>query len=386
MGKRILIVDDCAVNVEILHELLRDDYEVAIARTGEECLEKLPQLCPDLVLLDIMMPGIDGYETCRRIKTGPSGGFTHVILVSGKASTRERLQGYEAGADDYVVKPFNHDELLAKVRIQFRLRETTEQLWSANARIHKFNAELESLVQQRTAEVVATRDVAIFALAKLADSRDPETGEHLERMRNYSRILADQLSREGPYVEQIDREFIDDIYRSSPLHDIGKVGIPDAILLKPGPLTRDEFETMKQHATIGAEALKHAVQQSACGSFLDMAIDIARHHHERYLGNGYPDGLAGDEIPLSARIVALADVYDALTTDRVYKPTLDPGVAKNMIQEETGQHFDPAVVDAFRNRYEDFCTIREAPQASGAELVGAVDLGDDVPMEAVAAT
>ncbi|MBN2477497.1 MAG: response regulator [Pirellulales bacterium] len=376
MNKRILIVDDCTVNVEILHELLRDDYDLATAESGEDCLKKLRHFSPDLVLLDIMMPGLDGYEVCRRIKASPSGDFTQVILVSGKASARERVQGYQAGADDYIVKPFDHDELLAKVRLQFRLRETLEELWSANARIQQFNAQLEEQVHQRTAEVVATRDMAIFGLAKLAESRDPDAGEHLERMRQYSRILAEQLGREGPYVAQIDQAFIDDIYRSSPLHDIGKVGIPDAILLKPGRLTRDEFEIMKQHTTIGAEALRQAVEESACGSFLDMAIDIARHHHERYLGTGYPDGLAGDEIPLSARIVALADVYDALTSDRVYKSAFDPEVAKSMIEEEKGQHFDPDVVEAFRARYDDFLQVVASWRAPETELVEAAASGD----------
>lgn len=357
MNKRILIADDCPVNVEILEEILRNKYELAAASSGEECLERLRAFSPDLVLLDIMMPGMDGYEVCRRIKQSPCGNFTQIMLVSGKASAPERLQGYEVGADDYIVKPFDHDELLARVEIQFRLRDTLEELWAANAKIQEFNSELECLVQQRTAEVVATRDVAVFALAKLADSRDPDTGEHLERMRNYSRILAEQLGREGPYVDQIDERFIEDIYRSSPLHDIGKVGILDAILLKPGRLTEEEFEDMKQHSAIGAEALQQAVEQSKCGSFLDMGIDIARHHHERFNGTGYPDGLAGDAIPLSARIVALADVFDALTSERVYKSAIGPDVAKGMIEEEKGQHFDPAIVEAFLARYDEFLEV-----------------------------
>ena len=204
------------------------------------------------------MPGIDGYEVCRRIKEGPLGSFTQVILVSGKASTAERLRGYEVGADDYVVKPFDHDEFLAKIRTHFRLRETMKNLWTANGRIQQFNSELEMLVAERTQEVVATRDIAVFALAKLADSRDPETGEHLDRMREYCRILAEQLAQVGPYRDEIDEEFIRDIYRSSPLHDIGKVGIPDAILLKPGRLTDEEFDVMKTHSEIGAEALREA--------------------------------------------------------------------------------------------------------------------------------
>jgi response regulator RpfG family c-di-GMP phosphodiesterase len=350
MRDRVLIVDDSHDNIRILVALLRDKYELETAVSGEECLSKILGFGPELVLLDIMMPGLDGYEVCRRIKDSPLGGFTQVILISGRASPAERLKGYDAGADDYLVKPFDHDELVAKVRAHFRLRKTMKSLWDANSQIQKFNQELEMLVAERTREVVATRDIAIFALAKLADSRDAETGDHLERMRNYSRILADQLRLVGPYRDMIDAEFVDDIYRFSPLHDIGKVGIPDAILLKPGRLTAEEFDIMKTHSDIGADALQEALEHSDSGGFLAMATVIARHHHERFDGRGYPAGLAGPDIPLPARIVALADVYDAITSARVYKPALEPKTAKRMIEEESGTHFDPAIVDAFLQR------------------------------------
>lgn len=178
--RRILIVDDSPINVDILTELLEDQYELVSAASGEECLSILPQFAPDIVLLDIMMPGIDGYEACRRIKASPVGPFTQVILVSGKGSTQERLEGYQAGADDYIVKPFDHDELLAKLRVQLRLRTAVEKLWHANAQVRAFNEQLEQMVEARTAEVVATRDLLIFSLAQLADSRDPETGDHLD--------------------------------------------------------------------------------------------------------------------------------------------------------------------------------------------------------------
>ncbi len=355
--RRILIVDDSEMNLEVLEHLLCADYALETAASGEECLEKLLVFCPDLVLLDIMMPGLNGYETCRRIKSSPVGNFTQVILISGKASPAERLEGYEAGGDDFVVKPFAHDELLAKVRIHFKLRDSLTNLWAANARIQEFNSKLEELVAKRTNEIVDTRDVAVFALAKLADSRDPETGEHLERMRDYSQILAEYLGRSGPYAELIHRRFLDDLYRSSPLHDIGKVGIPDAILQKPGRLTKEEFEIMTRHTVIGTEALKEAAGRSASGGFLNMAVDVARHHHERFNGRGYPDSLVGMEIPLSARIVALADVYDALTSVRVYKEAFEPEKAKAMISEERGEQFDPVVVDAFLARYDDFLAV-----------------------------
>ncbi len=361
---RILIVDDCQTNVDVLQELLQEEYKLATATSGEQCLSGIQSFDPDLILLDIMMPGLGGYDVCRRIKQSPVADFTQIILLSGKASTAERLEGYRAGADDYVVKPFDHEELLAKVRIQFRLRRTMTDLWAANARIQRFNMELEDLVRERTAEVVAakdailaTQDITVFALAKLADSRDTETGEHLERMRTYCQLLAERLEHDSPYAETIDQDFLDDLFRSSPLHDIGKVGITDAILLKPGRLTDEEFDTMKEHTTIGAEALKQSMASHKCGSFLNMAIDVARHHHERFDGTGYPDGLAGHEIPLAARIAALGDVYDALTSARVYKEAFDPSLSRKMIEEGSGTQFDPVIVEAFLDQQDAFLEV-----------------------------
>ncbi|MDZ7615933.1 MAG: HD domain-containing protein, partial [Patescibacteria group bacterium] len=271
--------------------------------------------------------------------------------------TQERLAGYEAGADGYVVKPFDHDELLATVRVHFRLRQAQEQLWKANNELRQFNTQLEDVIRRRSTEVIATRDITIFALAKLAESRDPETGEHLDRMRRYSKLLAELLLEDSEYSDRIDSAFVAGIYQASPLHDIGKVGIPDAILLKPGRLTFEEFEIMKRHAVIGYETLCEAAAQGPSGGFLDMAADVARHHHEKFDGTGYPDGLAGEEIPLSARIVAMADVFDALTSARVYKPAFDPGVAKALIEKESGKHFDPEIVKAFQRGYDQFLEI-----------------------------
>lgn len=369
MKPRVLLVDNSESNLNVLRGLLDSQYELATAKGGEHCLNLLRRFSPDLVLAEIALPGLDGYETCRLIKAGPMGKFTQVILISTQASITDRLQAYDVGADDFIARPFDHDELLAKIRIQFRLREAMEDLWSANDQIQQFNHELEALVQTRTSEVVATRDIAIFTLAKLAESRDPETGEHLDRMRNYCRILAEELHCSGPYREQVDAAFVDNIYRSSPLHDIGKVGVPDAILLKPGRLTKHEFDIMKEHTTIGATALEEAVRQHESACFLSMAIDIARHHHERFDGRGYPFGLAGYDIPLAARVAALADVYDALTSVRVYKPAYDPEVARRMIEEEDGRHFDPVIVRAFLDRHDDFLTLVRTNPAARVEPI-----------------
>lgn len=348
---RILIVDDNATNVDILRRLLRNDYELATAASGEECLATVPVFKPQLILLDIMMPGIDGYEACRRIKSSAVGEFVQVILVSGKGSPGERVKGYEAEADDYIVKPFDHDELVSKVRVQFRLWEAQRQLSIARDQLELYAGELEQLVAVRTRQLTATQDMAVFALAQVADSRDPETGEHLHRMRRFAQIIAEELAENSPYADVVDRQFLEDLYRSSPLHDIGKVAVPDAILQKPGKLTADEFDAMKKHVLVGGQTLEMARDRVGPGTFMDMASDIARYHHERYNGTGYCAGLRGHEIPLAARIVALADVYDALTSRRIYKPPYSSTEARDIITGESGLHFDPIVVDAFVARF-----------------------------------
>jgi putative two-component system response regulator len=351
---RILIVDDNATNVDILCRLLRKDYDLATAASGEECLAVLPRFKPQLVLLDIMMPGMDGYEACRRIKSSAVGEFIQVILVSGKGSTAERVKGYEAQADDYLVKPFDHEELLSKVRVQFRLWDAQRQLTVAKDQLEIYASELEELVSVRTRQLTATQDMAVFALAHVADSRDPATGEHLQRMRRYTQIIAEELADNGPYAAIVDRQFLEDLYRSSPLHDIGKVTIADSILQKPGRLTTGEFEEMKRHVVVGGQTLEMARDRIGPGTFMDMAAEIARYHHERFDGTGYNAGLRGEEIPLPARIVALADVYDALTSRRVYKPPYSPDAAREIIVRDSGSHFDPVIVDAFLARFDDF--------------------------------
>ncbi len=356
--EKILVVDDNPMNRDILVKLLPEHYEVETANDGDSCLEMVHQFQPQLVLLDVMMPGADGYEVCQQIKSEFDGEFVQVVLVSGKGSAEERLRGYEAQADDYIVKPFNHAELLSKIRVHFRLWQAHRELCEARDQLATYSNELERLVTLRTQQLTSTQDMAVFALAQLADSRDPDTGEHIRRMRAYSQVLAEELSVNGPYTDVVDDKFLEDLFRSSPLHDIGKVGIPDSILLKPARLTDEEFDAMKQHVTIGAETLETAARHGGQeDSFLHMAAEIARFHHERFDGSGYCAGVVGYDIPLSARIVALADVYDALTSRRVYKAAYEPEAALETIERDAGTHFDPAVVDAFIDRFEDFKKI-----------------------------
>jgi putative two-component system response regulator len=258
------------------------------------------------------MPGLDGYETCRRLKRMPELQSSRVIVVSAHSNADELQLAFDAGADDFVVKPVAMHELLSRVRLHMRLRRTLQLATELqSSELNSDQLALEAL--ERSQEILAG------TLLKLAENRDNETGEHLVRMAEYAVLLAEELQRGTVYADQIDDSFIADLKRARPLHDIGKVGIPDEVLLKPGRLTLDEYNVMKEHTTIGANILEQAVTQMSGGGFLLMAVDIARFHHERWDAQGYPTGLAGREIPLCARIVSVADVYDALTTERCYK-------------------------------------------------------------------
>ena len=336
MQGKILIVDEFRVDTAVLVAMLEDDFEMETSPCNDLALDKLMVFCPDIVIMDMSATECDVYDVCRKIKASPAGAVTQVIMVSERTTAQQRLKGYEVGVDDYLLKPFERDDLIAKVNIHLRLHKSMAEIWTTDSKMLEFNQELDHIVNERTTEAPATRDIAVFALAKLAESRDPGTGEHLRRVSSYCRILAEELSCDGPYSGLIDLQFISDIFRSSPLHDIGKIGIPDAVLLKPGRLTPDEFIIMQRHSIIGAEVLDRAIKRGSCGRFFVMAADIARSHHERFNGSGYPDGLCSAEIPLSARIVALADVFDALTSKRVYKPAFSIDVARRMIEHESG--------------------------------------------------
>lgn len=362
MNRKVLIASQVAQDIEILQKaLIEEGLKVSISRSSEECLRVVPKLNPHVVLIDDTSPALDGYETCRRIKAEPGNEMIFVVLLLKEgATTEERIRGHEVGALGCMERPVSNEELIAKLRVYFRLEGVLKAFGEAHTAIQKHSNKMEKLVRQRTAEIVATRDVTVFSLAKLAESRDPETGEHLERIQRYTKILAAELAKVGPYRDQIDEGFLDDLYRSSPLHDIGKVGIPDVVLLKPGPLSAEEFEVMKQHTLIGAEALETGMEQSgSAGGFLRMAVEIARSHHERVDGSGYPIGMSGQDIPLSARIVSVADVFDALTSTRVYKDAYHPELAREMIVEDSGKHFDPPIVDAFRSTFLEFVAVYE---------------------------
>jgi putative two-component system response regulator len=323
---KILVVDDQELDRELLASVLSDaGHEVCEAAGGEEALALLRPGSIRLVITDWNMPGMTGPELCHEIRISGLPTYVYVIILTSRDERADRLQALSRGADDFLSKPFDPDELLLRINVASRILS------------------------------LETRHAATFALAKLAESRDPETGQHLERIRAYSWILARELANvEG----QIDTAFIENIYLTSPLHDIGKVGIPDSVLLKPDSLTDREFDIMKTHTTVGARTLNATLQQYPEITYFRMARDIAISHHERVDGTGYPRGLRGQEIPLCGRIVGLADVYDALTSKRVYKDVLEHDVAKRLIVEASGSHFDPVVVETFLRAEEEFLGVR----------------------------
>jgi putative two-component system response regulator len=326
---RILIVDDNEIELGILeNSLLTAGYEVLQAANGLDALEALRHNDCHLVISDWVMPHLSGIELCRAVRSREFSRYIYFILLTSRDSHSERLEGMAAGADDFISKPYEHAELIAQIRAGERILS------------------------------LETRDVAIFALAKLAESRDPETGAHLERVQNYCRVLAQQLAGVAKFRGQIGTEFINLLYQTSPLHDIGKVGIPDAVLLKPGRLDAAEFAIMRTHTLIGAATLDAALRKFPGAKFLEMARDIAATHHERFDGNGYPNRLAGSAIPLAGRIVAVADVYDALTSKRVYKEAFSHEDAMATIVRDSGTHFDPDVVGALLGAEPQFISVR----------------------------
>ncbi len=326
----VLVVEDDCVSAEILSNSLRHfGYKVTTADNGREAFELIRTGKFRLVVSDWDLPEMSGVEICRSIRRRQSSSYIYVILVTSFDGVENVVEGLNAGADDFLTKPIQPEELRMRLRVGERILS------------------LES------------RDVVIFSLAKLAESRDPQTGAHLERMREYCRILAEELSGWQKFGDEIDGEYVQLLYMTSPLHDIGKVGIPDSVLLKPGKFTEEEFEIMKQHTLIGGQTLDAAVRAHPEAQFLRMAHDIALTHHEHYNGSGYPFGLKGQEIPLCGRITAVADVYDALTTRRVYKPKIAHESTRRIILEGRGTHFDPDVIQAFLNREQEFMAVSE---------------------------
>jgi putative two-component system response regulator len=349
---RILVVDNTPENLLLMQALLQDNYQLSSATSGARGLELAQgQPPPDLILLEIMVPDMDGYEVCARLKQDPRTAAIPVIFLTARSELKDEEKGFALGAVDYITKPIRPAICLARLHTHLTLKATADFLRDKNAF-------LEAEVSRRTAEVNAIQDVTILAMALLAETRDADTANHLRRTQHYVRALAWKLSSHARFRGYLTVANIGMLFRSAPLHDIGKAGIPDRILLKKGRLTPDEFEIMKSHTTLGRDAIAQA--EAALGlqvEFLAMAKQIAYAHQEKWDCSGYPEGLRGEAIPVAARLMAVADVYDALISRRVYKEPMPHADAVKIIQMASGQHFDPDVVQAFMQTHQQFHAV-----------------------------
>lgn len=346
---RVLIVDDAPENIWILADVLKDFCTVMTARDGLSAIKiatGLPK--PDIILLDILMPEMDGYEVCTILKAHEYTSSIPVIFVSSQAETGYEAKGLALGAADYISKPFEPALVRARVRTQLEVKRHRDHL--------------DALVAERTHELLITRTVTIEALATLAEWRDPETGAHIRRTQSYVRILAVKLAENPRYALELTPKAIEMMTLSAPLHDLGKISVPDKILHKPAALSIEEMDRMREHTTHGEQAMAEAESKLGDYSFLHYAREIAHYHHERWDGTGYPNGLKGENIPLCARIMAVADVYDALISKRPYKDAYPHEKAMEIILAEQGSHFDPTVVDALIATEEKFKKIQELPE------------------------
>ena len=361
----VLVVDDTPTNLTVMGELLSPHYRVRVANSGQRALAAAasdPR--PDIILLDIMMPGMDGYTVVQHLQADPKLRQIPVIFVTAMNADEDEARGLSLGAVDYVTKPIRPAILLARVKTHLELKRARDWLTDQNGH-------LEREVNRRMRENELIKDVSMHALALLAEKRDNETGNHLARTQAYVAALCDHLAANPRFQQALQEPQRTLIIKAAPLHDIGKVGVPDAVLLKPGRLTPDEFEVMKTHAQIGADALGEAIahvaeqrkadptgqQDDTSLAFLHVARELAQGHHEKWDGSGYPRGLRGEDIPVAARLMALADVFDALTCKRHYKPAFDIDTVDDIIRRGRGTHFDPDVVDAYFTIHDRFLTV-----------------------------
>ncbi|HLO62311.1 MAG TPA: two-component system response regulator [Azonexus sp.] len=337
----VLVIDDTPGNLSLLNQLLRTHYRVKLANSGTKGLELAALSRPDLVLLDIMMPEMDGYEVFRRLKANPATSRIPVIFLTAKAGSDDEEKGLAMGAVDFIHKPIAPSVVLARVRTHLQIRN-----WQAF--LEDKSAWLQKEVELRVNEVFRLQEATLRVMVSLAEFRDECTGNHIRRTQDYVRLLAEYLSRQPRDCASLSAAQIDHIAKAAPLHDIGKIAIPDHILLKPGRHTPEEFAVMKTHSAKGESMLQQALREMGGeNEMLIYACQIARSHHERWDGCGYPDGLAGEAIPLAARLMAVADVYDALRSRRPYKPPFSHQEAVALVVDGRGSHFDPLLIDAF---------------------------------------
>lgn len=342
----ILIVDDLPNNIKVATQFLQQlDIKIIYATSGKQAIQRAQNTQTDLILMDVMMPEMDGFETVKELKNNPLLSSIPIIFLTAKSEIEDLKKGFEVGGVDYITKPFNGEELVARV--------------STHLELSLYRKNLEKEVDKRTKEIENLKSSIVEAMGSLAESRDNETGAHIKRTQYYVKILSEYLSKLPKYKEILTDDYLKLIFKTAPLHDIGKVAIRDNILLKPDKLTSEEFEEMKKHAIFGEDIISKIMENNGETEFLVFAKEIAGGHHEKWDGTGYPRGLKGEEIPLSARIMAIADVYDALISKRIYKSTFTHEDACNIILEGKGKHFDPELTDVFGIINQEFWHIAE---------------------------
>lgn len=349
---RVLVVDDTEMNVDILESALEDNYDVRTALDGPTSIEMVRKDPPDIILLDVMMPGMTGYEVCSILKSDPKTAGIPIIFLTAMTEINDKTRGFELGAVDYIVKPFSMLEVQARLDVHLSLLR-------AKLNLEQQNELLERRVRDRTLELETTQDVIIEAMASLAETRDQETGDHVLRTRYYVQMLAVNLSTHPRFKDYLNSIDPDELGTAATLHDIGKVGVPDNILLKPGRLTEEEFAEMKKHTSYGHDILHRLSKRLPQNAFLNLADMIAWTHHERWNGTGYPRGLMGDDIPIPGRLMAIADVYDAMVSKRVYKKSLEHNETVDFIVSQSGKQFDPDVVQSFLELSDSFNYIAQ---------------------------
>jgi len=348
----LLVVDDNPNNLRLLASMLTDKgFKVRSVINGTMALTAVKTAPPDLILLDINMPGMNGYQVCEILKQDETSAEIPVIFISALDELQDKVKAFEAGGVDYITKPFQLKEVMARVTTQLDLRKTRRAL-------EEKNRDQKIIIDEQVKKISSFQLATIFALAKLTDSRDHDTGAHLENTQVLCKILAQKLSSFPQFQPIMGQDYIENLSEASALHDIGKVGIRDAILKKVGKLDPDEFEEMKKHTTIGANALREVDEKFPDNELIRMGIRIAESHHEKWDGSGYPRGLAGEDIPLEARILALVDVYEALTSVRPYKKAFSHAESCSIITKSRGTHFDPDIVDGFEAVKHEFAQIK----------------------------
>lgn len=358
--QKIILVDDQLVNLTVGRSVLADNYEVFTVPSGEKLLMLLEKVKPDLILLDIEMPGMNGYDVIKALKDNPANANIPVVFLTAKSDAGSELEGLSLGAIDYISKPFSPPLLLKRIEVHLLVEAQKRQL-------QDYNDNLELMVQQKTETVLELRNAVLETAAELVEYRDDVTGGHIMRTQQYLRLLANRLIENGLYPEETVHWDTELMVLSGQLHDVGKITVSDTILCKPGKLTPEEFDIMKKHTTAGFEIIEHIQKRTTEQAFLNYAKVFAVSHHERWDGRGYPYGLSGTDIPLLGRLMSLADVYDALVSERPYKNPFTHAEATRIINEGRGSQFEPALVDIFLSLSEEFNRISYASLGLGSQ-------------------